>query len=283
MPKATITVQAPAEHPDVLDIRDAMQQVLDFFTLLSGEESSDTISWNLTFANKVNPFTAEAEAVSLSPGIDVRPVANARMTEASHYLSSLVKRERPHRTLTSKRKNAVRSFLKRNTATIGKTSIMFDVPTLEPVVLTPSLAAAALETAAQEEVADLSYVPEKRERIEFGSIEGAIVDAASDYNQPAIHIIERKSGREIACRVEQSMIDKIAASTSVKDVWEHKRVSVRGRIVFDPDGQISRVYAQSITPITPRDMTLKDIEDREFTGGLSISEYLDKLREGELG
>ena len=56
MTKATITVQAPAEHPDLLDIRDAMEQVRDFFELLAGEEDRETLAWNMTLASTNSPL-----------------------------------------------------------------------------------------------------------------------------------------------------------------------------------------------------------------------------------
>jgi len=161
--------------------------------------------------------------------------------------------------------------------------VTFDLPKVEDVVVTPSIAAIALETTAREETVEFGYLPADRERTEHGSVEGVLVDVGTDYNQPAIRIVERKSGREIACRVDQSVIDEIAQAASFRDVWEHRRVRVRGKIVFDQHGKVVRVYARSITQITPRTMTLRDIEDADFTGNLTTLDYIEKLREGTLG
>lgn len=127
------------------------------------------------------------------------------------------------------------------------------------------------------------YLSESRERTEHGSIEGTLVDVGTDYNKPALKIIERKSGRQILCRVEQSVIEEIAKKADFRDVWSHRRVSIRGQIAFDASGQIVRVYAKTITPMSPRTMTLHDVEDRDFTGKLSTEEYVERLREGDLG
>jgi hypothetical protein len=283
MPKVTVTIQAPAEHPDVLDIRDAMQQVLDFFELLSGDDDRDTLAWNFTFAGTNSPFTAEAEATSNNKDVDVTYIANTRISETASYMSDLRSGRRPTKDIGKKRRSAAKRVFVRNTQAIGKTTVNFSVPTAPEVVLTPSIAQTSLALSQSNDAPEVQYLSEDRERHENGSIEGRIVDVSSDYNHPAIRIEERKSGREINCRVGQEVIDSIASATSLKDVWEHRRVRVRGVISFDSAGQITRVYAKSVTPIAPRAMTLKDIEDRDFTGGLQIEDYLDKLREGNLG
>jgi hypothetical protein len=284
MTKATITIQAPADHPDVLEIRDAMSQVLDFFELLTAEEDRDTIAWNLTFAGTNSPFTAEAEAVSKLDGIDIRAIASTRVAEASEYFSALSNGEVPRSVISTRRRSAAQRLLRRNTGSVGKTTVVFDGATKPaPVILTPSVSAIALENAAKEESAGLMYLPSNRERSETGSVEGVLIDVGTDYNQPAIRIIERKSGREIACRVEPSVIEEIATSVTFKDVWEHRRIVVRGRILFDENGVIVRIFARSIRPVSPRIMTLKDIEDKNFTDGLGVLDYIDRLREGELG
>ncbi len=256
MPKVTITVQAPAEHPDVLDIRDAMQQILDFFEMLSGDDDRDTFAWNITYAATNSPLTAEAEAVSIKSDVDITPIANARIFETSRYLSDLRDGARPSRNLTKRRRTAARKVFTRNTQTVGKTTVRFSLPTAPEVILTPSTAQASLTASQLEELPDVKYLADDRERQEYGSVEGRIVDVSSDYNHPAIRIEERKSGREINCRVGQEVIDAIANATSLKDVWEHRRVRVRGLISFDVSGQVTRVYAKSVTPIVPRSMTL---------------------------
>jgi len=280
MTKATIIVQASAEHPDILDIREAMHQVLDFFEFLSSDEDKNVFVWNLAFAATNSPFTATAEAVSLHSGVDVRAIANARMSEASEFMFDLANGHTPRRQINAKRTRYAKSVLRRNMGSIGKTTVLFDLPKTEPVTLTPSISEKALGYVDVNSDPVFTYLPEKRERNEIGSVEGSLVHVGTDYNLPSIRITERKSGREINCRVEPHVIESIDASTNFRDVWEHKRVTVRGRIFFGADGQISRVHARSVSVMHPRDMTLHDIEDRAFTDNEPITSYLDKLREG---
>lgn len=280
MPKTTVTVQPSAEHLGIFEARDAFQQLLDFFDLLSSDEDKGIFAWNLTSTTMNSPLTAVAEAVSLREGVDVQAIAITRITEAADYLSDLGKGRVPRRAIGTRRAKLARSIFRRNTAGIGKTTATFDVPNTEVIALTPENSALALETAAKTENIQLSYLPDRRERREIGSIEGALIEVGTDYNQPAIFIIERKSGKKVPCRVEQSVVDDIAGSTNFRDVWEHKRVSVRGQILFDLNGDIVRIHARSITPIAPRVMTIRDVEDENFTSGEDINSYLEKLREG---
>jgi hypothetical protein len=122
-----------------------------------------------------------------------------------------------------------------------------------------------------------------REREEIGSIEGMLLEVGADYNQPALLVKERKTGEDIWCRVDYELKHKISDEARFEDVWDRQRVVVRGRISYDSDGKITRVKAHSIVKITPRQMTINDIKDQDFTGGLSAAEYLEKLREGDLG
>lgn len=59
-----ITVEPSADHPEILDIREAMQQVMDYFELLTDQGDSNVV-WNLVFASTNSPFTAEGSPVDL--------------------------------------------------------------------------------------------------------------------------------------------------------------------------------------------------------------------------
>jgi len=69
----------------------------------------------------------------------------------------------------------------------------------------------------------------------------------------------------------------------LKDIWQHRRVIVRGVIRYDKSGTISSINDAEIDLITPKEVSLDEITDREFTQGMSPHEYLDKFHEGNLG
>ncbi|OQP86012.1 hypothetical protein BTR14_13090 [Rhizobium rhizosphaerae] len=282
MAKARITIEAPPGSNGVLDIKDAMQQVLDFFELLSAESDRDVYVWNLTFAGTNSPFSAEAMAVSTRPDIDVTAISATRVREAADYLDAITTGRRPLHPLDRKRVDAAKKIMRRNTRGVGRTTASFGSLRKEVLSVTPRTAEIALATV-EEDVTIPAYLPANRERIEIGSIEGTIDNVTTHHGHPAIQITERKSGKTITCRIDKSLVERVSQAAGFEDVWQHRRVIVRGRISYDRSGAITRVVARDIMRITPRNMTLRDIEDTDFTDGMSSAEYLQKLREGDLG
>jgi hypothetical protein len=275
-----ITVKPSGAHPNVLAIQDAMQQVLDFFVLVGTDRSDgDAVVWNLVAASTNSPFTAEAEAVSLVPDVNVDVVARRQKTALARHLRALANGDVPADWQSPERARIAKRILERNRNGVGETDIHLDQA---PIVITPKIAERAIGALAK--IADSEGLLEgDRSRDEIGSVEGRLIGVGTDYNQPAIRIEERKSGAEVWCRVPLDVRDRIANEANFVDVWEHRRVLIRGLIRYEKDGSIGRVYAQSVERLTPRQMTIHDIRDPDFTGGLSTADYLNKLREGELG
>lgn len=279
--RAKVTVEPTAAHPDVLDVQDAMRQVLDFFELLSGDQDKQTLVWNLVFASTNSPFTAEGEAVSLKPDVDITVVARAEKALVAESLEALSQGRRPARRLGKQREETAKRLFRRNLNGVGRTQVALG-PQVPTITVTPAVAKVAIDTL-EAATTNLDLLPRWREREEIGSIEGALIDVGTDYHQPAIRVLERKSGKEVWCRVDPSLRESIAREASFLDVWENRRVIVRGRVRFDEHGQIIRVHARSIETISPREMTVHDIRDTQFTNGMNTAEYIERLREGELG
>jgi hypothetical protein len=281
--KVTIVVQPSAAHPDILSVQDAMKQVLDFFELLMpDDQEAGALVWNLSLASTNSPLTVVGEPRSLQQDVDVSVMARSQRRVVAEQLRSLASGSRPSRVLTKKRRATIRRIFTRNTEGIGRTHVSVDVFD-EPVLITPSSAASAIQALDDEEREFDSFLLDNRGREEVGSIEGVLLDVGTEYNQPAILVRERKSGRDIWCRVDPDLKHQISESTRFEDVWDRRRVIVSGRVVFDASGLIARVYARVVTPIIPRSMTIHDIKDENFGGGLSAKAYLDSLRDGDLG
>jgi hypothetical protein len=281
--RVTIIVRPSAAHPDILSVQDAMKQVLDFFELLTPDEQPDNnLVWNLRVATTNSPLTVEGEAVSLVPDIDVTVIARAQKVFLAESLRAITTGAKPARALSKRKRNTIQRMMKRNTNGIGETEAIF-VASEPPLVVTPIIALESIKMLEAEEGELKSFLPADREREEIGSIEALLLDVGTEYNQPAIHVRERKTGKEIWCRVSQDLQGKISREASFEDVWEHRRVIVRGRIQYDADGEIIRVYATAVSPLKPRTMTVHDIKDADFTSGEDTLSYLEKLREGELG
>lgn len=260
-----------------------MRQVLDFFDLLTPEETDGGgLVWNLTLASTNSPLTVVGEAVSTNPQVDVTVVARLQRQAVAEQLRSFTAGQRPARTVSKRRRETYRRIFNRNTNGIGRTDAILDAPSA-PILITPTIAVAGISALAEEEREFDALVLDDRGREEVGSIEGQLLEVGTDYNQPAILVRERKTGADIWCRVDAALKHKISEESRFEDVWDRKRVIVRGRIYFNSMGSIVRVRATSVATVAPRQMTIHDIKDNNFTGGLSVNEYLDRLREGDLG
>jgi hypothetical protein len=281
--RVTVTVRPSGAHPSVLSVQDAMRQVLDFFELLTPEEQDGAgLVWNLKSASTNSPLTVVGEATSLDQAIDVSVIARTQRQAVSEQLRSFVSGARPAKAISKKRRDTFNRMFARNTNGIGITDAVFGLSG-ESISITPTSALAGISALAQDENEFSELVLAHRGREEIGSIEGVLLQVGTDYNQPAILVRERKTGAEIWCRVDAQLKHKISSEARFEDVWDHKRVMVRGRISFDTDGAVIRVRANSVAPMEPRSMTIHDIKDASFTDGLRVHDYLNRLREGELG
>ncbi len=281
--RVKVTVRASDAHPDVLTVQDAMRQVLDFFDLLSGDETdSKQIAWRLISASTNSPFTAEGEAISLVPNVDVAIIARAQKVTLSRDFAAVKSGRIPDALSLGQRSEKLKRILERNTNGVGGTEVtLYDG--IEPVVITPREAKAAI--AIFEQPANEPAVPPllyNRAREERGSVEGLFIDVGTHYNSPAIRIIERKTRAMVWCRIDDDIKTNIAEQANFMDVWSRRRIKVKGRIKYDARGRIVQIQASGIERIMPRAMTPNDIYDPDFTEGIPTSEYLELLREGEV-
>lgn len=277
-----IIVRASRTHPDLLTIQDAMQQVLDLFDLASAEDEYATdVVWNLVSATTNTPLTVVAEAVSVKEGVDAAIVAIERKRRLATGLSDVSEGRMPSGWTQPNTWGIAQKIFRRSLNGVGTTDIIFDDEDEKPLVITPRVAKTAI-AVLEPPAALMEVVPDETlQREEMGTVEGVLLDCGHDYNQPAIKIKERLTGREVWCRVSEELRDKIAKETNFNDVWQHRRVRVRGRILYR-DSQIVRIFVQDVEPVSTRRVDLDEIRDEDFTSGLPIAEYLEKLREGEI-
>jgi ribosomal protein L19 len=174
----------------------------------------------------------------------------------------------------------LKRILKRNLNGIGRTDIRIEEKK-DSEIITPAKAEIGLR--ALEATIGLVEPENDRSRVEIGSIEGTYLQIGHYYAHPAIKIRERKSGTEIWCRISEENLERFSERIKAVDVWRHKRVRARGRIYFDSNGRVLRVEAADVQVIAIPHVTVDEVRDREFTGGLSVSEYLERFREGSLG
>jgi len=280
--RMVVRVDAPRAHPDRLTVRDAFEHVLDLFDLaLYGESDPEhKVEWRLVTASMQSPLTVVAEAVSVVPGIDIEAIAVKQSAEFVRNYDQLKRGHVPKTWSSGIARTKARNVAVRNRKGIGRTSIQLarpDAPT-EQIDVTEEDAQVAVHA-----LAEAAVDAQVRGKEQIGSLEGKLTHVGTYYGQPAIALLERKSHNEIWCTVPDEFRDQIATEANFLDIWSGRRVRVRGRIVYDRSGGISRVYASEIHRIESTPVKVEAIQDAKFTDGMTVAEYLEKLRDGDLG
>lgn len=275
--KITITVRASGAHLDVLTVQDAMRQVLDIFEMLEADDSG--VVWKLAYATTNSPFQLQGEAVSFEPAVDVSVIARTQKAVVARGLQEILNGRLPDDWSEGRRASAAKRLFNRNMNGIGATVIDFE--TGEPVTVTPTVAQTAVRTLQRKPEEALYLLASAKQ--EIGSIEGTLSDLSTHWNHPAVKVLEARTKAQVWCRLSSELQDRFADKATFSDIWEHKRVIVRGRLKYDDDGGLSYVLASDIEKIEPRAISVEEIADKEFSGGLSVVEYIDRFRDGALG
>ena len=231
------------------------------------------VEWKLISASTNSPLQVEAEAISFEPSVDVTVVARAQKQHFAKNLREIARGELPSD--PAFKTNVARRFLSRNLNGVGTTDIDLDVGG-EPILVTPRVAEVALKTLEKRHDALFDIVST---RDEIGSVEGTLSDVGTYYNLPAVKIIGTRNKQEVWCRLSGPLQEEFQDKATYKDVWQHRRVIVSGRIKYDKGGDILYVVANDIRRIDFRDVSLEAIKDPAFTGGLPIGEYLDRFKD----
>ena len=275
-----ITVEPSASHPDVLDVRDAMQQVLDFFDLLTDRTNRDVV-WNLTFASTNSPFVAEGQPVDLRTNAGAYSAIAQHISMVERAFQRMAAGEPLESDFPADKAKIAENFLERNLSGIGRTECDFgsDEPVIE---FRPQIAERSLSVIRNETDVLHNYLFSTFSRREYGSVYGRIVHIGMHYDKPAIHILEHISNREIWCQVDNAAREEMERNITAGDVWKHRRVRVRGQISYDASGKISRVYDASVFCVNNKEASIDDLHEPDFTEGLSPYQYIEKLRENDV-
>ena len=273
-----ITVEPSADHPNMLDIRDAMEQVLDFFDLLTEEGDSDIV-WNLVRASANSPFVAEGVPMDLRTKAPAFGRVENHLARIDRGLGRMQAGEPLDVDFPIEKKAVATRMLKRNLNGIGRTCIEGGDGT--GIEFRPQTAKAALDAMLEHPDEDHEYLFATFSREEMGSIDGRIVDLRTNYDEPSLRLKEHLSGREIPCRISPHKHEEIGKRLTAHDVWEHRRARVQGLIRYDENGKIVRLNDCDVKYIDVPEVRLRDLRDPEFTGGLPAREYLDRLREND--
>ena len=94
-------------------------------------------------------------------------------------------------------------------------------------------------------------------------------------------IEEGSSGRAAALHLKLSPATGARWALSIRRTG--RRVRIRGTLNYDETGNVLRMVGGTVAFIDVAPVYLDKLEDRDFTEGYSVSEYLDRLRENEFG
>jgi hypothetical protein len=274
--RVRIVIRPSGSHPDILTIRDAVDQVRDIFDL--AENDNPSVAWKLVSATTNTPLTISAELVAMEPDIsptELAAFASDQTRELKEGFSALERGSIIPSWSRGRKATTLKRLLNRSLNGIGRTDVQVN-DERERETITPQTAMLALRA--------IDAAPQiDRGRAEVGSVEGEYLEIGTHYAHPAIKLRERKTGAEIWCWVSDSDLERFSDRVKVADVWRHKRVRARGKILYDRNGGILRVEAQDVQLTEVPRVTLDEVRDPHFTNGLSVSEYLNRLREGTLG
>jgi len=275
-----ISVEASTGRKGVLDVHDALDQAADFFKILKGGNNKKVL-FNIKTVARQNPLTMECvphNATTLDIDYDiVEP--NAR---AFHTLYRDISSGQTWNPDTPKVvRDATKRMLERNLNGIASTTC--GLPHIgQSLEIKPESAKSSLRILALPPDPIYSCMYENRKRTELGSVEGTLMNIGTHDNRPSVKIWASNLKRSIWCQLAAAELQKWEKMSACV-VWSEKRVSVQGKIFYKKDGNLEKVIDGYVEIVEESDVSLEDLFDPDFTGGLSAREYLDKLREGDYG
>ena len=267
-----VSVDAPAQHPDVLRVEDAFEHIVELFELASAtrQAGEPEVIWKLVSVSMNSPLTVVAEAVSARPGVDVGAAARLQKARFAENVDVLRRGGVPSAWSQGRARSVARRFVRRSISEVGVTKVVLDDKTIT-----------FADVAANARLLIEDKVQVIAPKTQIGSIEGFFLDVTTHYGHPAILMKERRTGKEVWCLVSEDHKQQISAQANFEDVWSGRRMIASGRIEYEPNGSISRVTASKIRLIEGGSVDLK--HDPAFTDGMDVSNYVDLFREGNLG
>ena len=153
---------------------------------------------------------------------------------------------------------------------------------MAPIAFTSEDASAGLKVLGRQ-LETYEWLDADRSREEYGSVEGTILVAGFEYNQPAI-----KYRNGLAAARFGAAFQRRDGKNSARPLTFATCGSVAGYLCAEGSYMIKMVILfvfmrQALTEIQPRLVAIEELRDPQFTGGIGVREYLDLLREGEIG
>jgi hypothetical protein len=281
--RIVIKISPKPSGDGLLRVEDAMLQVIDMLKMCEQAERGlgepqRAFEWRLERASTASPFTVTALAEPLEPGTDISAHVRRVKSEVSQGLRGIIKRGVVPNWMDLQATGSVQNFFHRNQNGVGNTEIDFEID--DVLLIDRSEADAGVKAIAARTAIDVSADLIDREA--FGEIEGVMVAAGRYRNQPAISIRSELYGF-VWCTLSQKIREKFGSEHKMEDVWDGKSIGVQGVLNYAVGGKLTKIEVNDIRemPVVPL-IDLDSVLDPDFTSGLSPSDYLYQLHEGEL-
>jgi hypothetical protein len=264
-------------------LEDLLDQVRDYFEMINGVAASmsdgdaERYDWRVVGLSKNSPATITVEAVARRGFPDGASLA-ARAREQTYYGLQRLQREsvRPLH-FTDNVLEAADRFARRVTRGLAETSVSSGGAV--GLVFRPTEAAATIDHIAVVRENDPVH-PYK----ELGSVEGLIQSVGADaWGHPLIVVRSWLTNADVKCFLSGEALRALEREPVANVVWKQRRVTALGVLRYRSLGKVSQA---DITQLEFADTARglpgpSDVIDRQFTGGLSSEEYLERVRNGD--
>lgn len=282
MVEISIAGRGDADAPLLSDL---IEQIQDFFAMVHGVSNTLTgnaaqqFDWRVVGLSKNSPARLIVEAVPFRGHVDGPDLAAEAADVTAAGLMQLISTGDRPAAFDDNVIDAADRFLRRMTRGLTETTIA-----------TPGLAAPEFAIGTVAAVEGLRHIERVREvepvhpYRELGSFEGFIQNVGADgWGRPFIIIRSRLTGVDVKCFVSGDALRALEDEPVADVVWRNRRVIAQGILKYRSVGKLSQAEVSSldfVSALTPQ-IKLADIVDPDFTAGLSSSEYLERLRDGE--
>ncbi len=262
---------------------DLLDQVRDYFEMINGvaasmsEKNAEQYDWRVVGLSKNSPATITVEAVARRGFPDGASLAARARQQTSYGLERLQRESVRPLHFTDNVLEAADRFARRVTRGLAETSVTADGAV--ELVFRPTEAVATIDHIALVREDDPVH-PYK----ELGSVEGLIQSVGADaWGHPFIVVRSRLTNADVKCFLAGEALSALEQEPVANVVWKQRRVTALGVLRYRSLGKISQA---DITRLEFADPARSlpgpgDVIDRQFTGGLSSEEYLEKVRNGD--
>lgn len=274
-----IRISGSGAGTDSPSVEDLLDQVRDYLEILHGveeavaEDGALVIDWRIVDASRNSPLALECRAFPRNYAVNIDRRAELVMNctaKGFHLLQTTA--ERPEY-FTDKVLTKARGIFDRVTNGLNLTEVDSGEG-WPPILITPVTARGAAANT------DRVLKPVSKPYREFGSVEGYFQGVERDgFGRKLLYVRHRVTGDIIKCIVSGKALMEVERH-QIAEVFHNRRVQVTGMLHFKSLGRLSQVEANEVRFLRSRSELprVNDIIDRDFTGGMTSEDYVERQR-----